>query len=771
MSEHIPSASHWGHFSVEVSDGEVIGITAADYDPDPSPILASIPTTLKHPTRIARPMVRAGYLERGPGKTNDRRGSDRFVPLGWDEVSDLLAGELQRVKREHGNEAIFAGSYGWASAGRFHHAQSQVHRFLNGFGGYTASLNTYSTAAMSVILPYILGSKDELRDSTMSWDMLAEHSELVVMFGGIPVKNAQVNPGGLGSHMVRGGLEKAREHGVQFVNLSPLRDDSLDTLDAQWLAVRPSTDTAVLLGLAHTVLELGRQDDDFLASNCVGYERFRDYIMGREDGQPKTAKWAAAISGLEASAIRDLAERMTTKRTFISLSWSVQRTHHGEQPYWACVSLAAMLGQLGLPGAGVGFGYGAIGGIGRPTRNVPLPTFPQGRNPTRAFIPVARITDLLLHPRRTIDYNGQRVTFPETKLVYWCGGNPFHHHQDLNRLLAAWRRPDTIVIQDPWWTPAARHADIVLPATTVLERNDIGVARHDPHMTVMRQAVAPVGEARSDFDIFRGLAKRLGFEDTFTDGRSEMEWLEHMYEVARQQAAAQAIAMPDFETFWTQGSFRFPDPDDQPVQFADFRAAPERHPLTTPSGKVELFSETIDAYGYDDCPGHAAWMEPCEWLGSPEAERFPLHLVSNQPHTRLHSQLDPGTTSVLSKIDGREPARIHPDEAARRGIADGDVVRIFNDRGACLAGMRLSEDVRPEVIELATGAWLDPLEPGVIDPAAPGSLCVHGNPNVLTRDIGTSKLAQGPSAHTALVQVERYDGELPAIKVFEPPSG
>ena len=686
------------------------------------------------------------------------------MPMDWDRALDLLANELGRVKTDHGNKAIFAGCYGWASAGRFHHAQSQIHRFLNLFGGYTYSVDTYSTAALTVLLPYIVGEKPYIWQNCTSWPVVAEHADTIVMFGGVPLKNTQVNPGGSGRHIVRESLERCRQRGVEFINLSPLRDDAAKFLDTKWLALRPNTDAAVMLGLAHRIIEMGAHDQGFLDSHCVGFARFRDYVLGISDGTPKDADWAASISGLPADEIRALAERMTKGRTFIVLSWSIQRSHHGEQPYWAGTALAALLGQIGMPGGGFGFGYGAIGGMGNPTIDLPLPTLGQGRNPVETFIPVARITDLLNRPGDTIDYNGKRLTFPDIRLVYWCGGNPFHHHQDLNALIAAWKKPDTIVIQDPWWTPPARHADIVLPATSPLERNDIGVAKLDPYMTAMYQAVEPVGQARNDYDIFSGLAGRLGFQSAFTEDRTEMEWLRHMYEVSRQQVAEKGITTPGFDDFWSEGSFRFPDPEEQPVLFKAFREDPVANPLTTPTGKIELYSETIAGYHYDDCPGHPVWMEPCEWLGAPLANRFPLHLISNQPSTRLHSQLDPGATSVANKIRGREPMRLNPLDAEKRGISQNDIVRVFNDRGACLAGARITDDVREGVVELSTGAWYDPLEPGT-----PGTLCVHGNPNVLTPDIGTSRLAQGPSAHTALVEVERYTGELPEIRVFEPP--
>ncbi len=335
--------------------------------------------------------------------------------------------------------------------------------------------------------------------------------------------------------------------------------------------------------------------------------------------------------------------------------------------------------------------------------------------------------------------------------------------EDLNRLIAAWRRPETVVVHEPFWNPLARHADIVLPATTALERNDIGGGSRDNFLFAMPQAIPPVGQARNDYDIFTGLAERLGVGEAFTEGRDEAAWLRHLYDEFRQQSNA----FPDFDTFWRQGHIEYEDDPGAPshkVLLADFRADPERHPLATPSGRIELHSETIAGFGYDDCPPHPAWLEPYEWLGSPLAERYPLHLNSNQPSTRLHSQWDHGPTSQAAKVKGREPIRLHPEDAARRGIQDGDLVRVFNDRGACLAGAVISDAVRPGVVQLATGAWYDPVEPGRI-----GSLDAQGNPNVLTRDKGTSKLAQGPTAHTTLVEVECYGGEPPPVRAYDPP--
>ena len=424
--------------------------------------------------------------------------------------------------------------------------------------------------------------------------------------------------------------------------------------------------------------------------------------------------------------------------------------------------LAAMLGQIGLPGGGVGYGYAAESAAGNPVRPMRGLSLPQGENPVETFIPVARVADMLLSPGQPFDFNGRRMNYPDIRLVYWCGGNPFHHHQDLNRLVQAWQRPETVVVHEPWWNALARHADIVLPATTPLERNDIGRASNDAYVYAMHQAIAPVGDARNDHDIFAGLAARLGFGERFTEGRDEMQWLRHLYDVFRQQAARERITLPDFDTFWEEAEIALPLEDNERVLFADFRADPAKHPLSTPSGRIEIFSETIDGFDYDDCAGHPRWYEPAEWLGGRSADRYPLHLVSNQPKTRLHSQLDCGKISTAGKVDGREPVLIHPDDAAARGIADGDPVRLYNDRGSCLASARITGSVRPGVVVLPTGAWYDP--------DAPGGLDRHGNPNVLTLDKGTSRLGQGSSAHTALIELARAEGPIPPVAAFTPPT-
>jgi biotin/methionine sulfoxide reductase len=760
------TSTHWGVYDVHVERGEIARVTPFVHDPDPSPIGQSLVGTVTGPVRVRRPAIRKSWLEHGPGAATDKRGCEPFVEVSWNEALDLVAKDLQRVTQTYGNSAIFAGSYGWSSAGRFHHAQSQVHRFMNAIGGYVAHVGTYSLGAARTLLPRILMDMDAMRAQHTPWSELEKHCQLMVAFGGIPSKNAQVNSGGTSQHLVRPALKRMAEAGTKFVNVSPLRGDLADAPGAEWIPIRPNTDAAFMLALAHTLIRENLHDRAFLDRYAAGFEDFRRYVMGETDGTPKSAQWAAAICDVPASTIETLARRMAASRTVVNVAWALQRADHGEQPYWLGITLACLLGQVGTPGGGFALAYGPVNAEGTNGRPFSGPVLPQGTNPVKTPIPCARITDMLENPGAAYDFNGQRCTYPDIRLIYWAGGNPFHHHQDLNRFVRAWRgKPETIVVNEQYWNASAKFADVVLPATTMLERDDIGSTSRDRYMIAMKRALDPVGEARDDYSIFSGLAERFGAREKFTEGRTASAWLRHLYEVSAERAQKFDIELPSFEAFWSEGYIELPPQKEPAVMMKPFRDDPDANRLPTPSGKIEIGSSTIASFGYDDCLGHPAWYEPAEWLGSDLAKRYPLHLVSHQPSTRLHSQYDHGSVSIASKVQDREAMTMHPEDATARGIEAGDVVRIYNDRGACLAGVKIDDGVKRGVVVLPTGAWFDPL-----DPATPGSLEKHGNPNVLTLDKGTSKLTQGCSAHTCLVEVEKFEGELPRITAFDPPS-
>jgi biotin/methionine sulfoxide reductase len=759
----VESSSHWGTYVAHVSaDGELLEVRPHADDPDAAPAIGNVADAQRARSRVTRPAVRRRWLEHGPGPDAARGDpDDEYVELDWETVLDLVAAEFERVRSSYGNAAIFGGSYGWASAGRFHHAQSQIHRFLNRIGGYTASVNDYSRGASLVTLPHLIGPRTmmELRMKPASWLDVAAHTDLLVSFGGLRRSNSWVVPGGHHRH-VGSGLARRAGASTRVVSFSPAAEDAYEELDAETTALMPGTDVTVMLALIHTLVVDDLADWEFLGRYTVGAEAVRDYVLGVDDGVAKTPEWAEAISRAPASRIRALAHEMAAGRTLINVAYAVQRGEHGEQPVFGALTLAAFLGQIGLPGGGFAHGYGSMGDYGTGVTPMRGPVFPQGANPVEEFIPCARIADMLLGPGETYAYDCAERRYPEIRLAFWAGGNPFHHHQDLQRLRRAFARLDTFIVDETHWTATAKHADIVLPVAMTLERDDMAVGNGDRRLRVSAKAVDPPGEAREEFQILADLARGLGAD--FDEGLDSWGWLQKLYEDWR--AAPGAPPAPPFEQFWADGGVDLPQVPYEDAVFTAFRADPEAHPLDTPSGRIELYCAELAAWGRPDAPPHASWLEPTYWWGSPLAAEFDLHLLCHQPSHRLHSQQDMGAASQSTKVAGREPIRLHPDDAAPRGLSDGDVVRVRSPQGSLLAGVVLTDGLMRGVAQMHTGAWFDGSAPEVAD-------CIAGNVNVLTRDVGTSALAQATTGAHVLVAVERYDGPLPPLRAYDPPRG
>ena len=773
----ILTGSHWGAFRAKVEAGRMVGIRPWEKDPRPSPALQGILDSVYSPTRIKYPMVRRAFLEHGPGADPEGRGDGDFVRVTWDQALDLVVKELQRVERVHGPLATFAGSYGWKSPGKLHNCQNLLRRMMRLKGGFVNASGDYSTGASQVIMPYVVGSL-EVYEQCTAWPVVVESTELMVFWGADPVNNCQI--GWLvADHGAYPGLEALRAKGTKVICIDPVRTETCAMLNAEWLAPQPQTDVALMLGIAHTVFVENLHDATFLAKFTTGFDKFQRYLTGEADGTPKTAEWASAICEIPADAIKDLARRFAKQRTMLASGYSLQRQHHGEQAHWMLVTLASMLGQIGLPGGGYGLSYHYANGGSPAANSTVLTGITDGTKASQgsdwlsgsgaASIPVSRIVEMLERPGEPFDFNGTRPNYPDIKLIYWAGGNPFAHHQDRNRMVRAWHKVETFIVHDFQWTATARRADIVLPATTAYERNDIEQIGDYALSSIlaMKKVIDPVFEARSDYDIFADISARLGKGDDFTQGRSEMDWIRAFYEGARVQARGKGMEMPVFEVFWqTDDALAFPITQDGLgyVQHKDFRDDPLLNPLGTASGRIEIYSNDIAKMNYDDCPPHPTWMEPVERLGGPTT-RYPLHIASSHPKYRLHSQLCGTALRDTYAIAGREPCMIHPADAAARGIRDGDVVRVFNDRGQILAGARISDAIRPGVIRVNEGGWYDP-----VDPREPGSLCRYGDVNTLTVGIGTSKLAQGNCGHTAVGDVEKYQGTPPPVSVFAAPT-
>ena len=404
-----PHSSHWGAFLARIDEGEVRVRPHPD-DPDPAPILANVESAADSKARVASPAFRRGWLENGPGPAL-RASDDAFVAVPWDEALDITAAELERVYREHGPGSVFGGSYGWSSAGRVHHAQSQVHRFLNVMGGYVRSVNTYSAGAAEVILPHVFAPYYSLVSNTVTWADIAAHGRLIVAFGGMPERTRYVHSGGPSRHRADGALRAARRAGVEFVVVSPLRDDDPDHLEATWVPARPTTDVALMLGIAHTLVVEDCTTGPFSMAGARAMARSNATCSAMRTVRPRMPPGLRHQRVAEAK-ITGLARRMAAGPTLITVAHGLQRAEHGEQPVWMAITLAAMLGGIGLPGAGFAYALGIFANIGEAPVTVEMPSFPQGRNPVGTFIPVARIADMLLRPGESFDYDGAAAGLP-----------------------------------------------------------------------------------------------------------------------------------------------------------------------------------------------------------------------------------------------------------------------------------------------------------------------------------------------------------------------
>jgi len=731
-------ASHFGYY--EVGPGPVL--KPFRHDPDPSPVGLAYLDLARHPARILQPMVRRGWLN---GDGGAARGEDLYEPLTADQAAELVSAELRRVRTEYGNQGIFGGSYGWASAGRFHHAQSQLKRFLNCAGGFVSARNTYSYGTAKVLIPHVLGQEFSEPDGLCpSWDQICANAKFFLAFGGLRRSNAQVEAGGTGQHHVAGWIKTFRDAGGEMLTLSP---DASDAPAGRHMFIKPGSDTAAMLAMAKTLLDENLADMRFLERCTMGAEHFIAYLHGRTDGIAKTAEWAAGATGIAAEDLKALARRLAASPSLINLSWSLQRARFGEQPYWAAIALAACVGQMGQPGTGLALGLGAVSSCGQPNRRLRGPSLPQGHNAVAEFIPVARITDMLERPGDELAYNGEKIRLPAIRLVWWAGGNPFHHHQDLNRLARAWKRPDTVIVLDNVWTATARHADIVLPSAMPFERNDIAASSRDNWIAFSKQVLPPPEGVETDHQVLARIAEKLGFRAQFTENLDELGWLRRLYAGYRTEFPE----LPDWDAFREAGFARL-DPDETApvpaVPLAEFVKEPDHFPLSTPSGRIELYSEVIAGMHYDDCPAHPAFLE--EPRGT--ADALSLTLLSPQPATRLHSQLDGAAPARDSRRDGIEPIRVHPSDILAAGLQDGEIVEARNERGAVIVRVMADSNLMPGTASLPTGGWYRPVKDKDGSPIDLG-----GNPNTLTADCGSSRLSQGASANHPRIRLQPID--------------
>lgn len=774
------SGSHWGAFRAHVYAGKVQEIKPLESDSNPTEMLNGIKGIIYSPSRVRYPMVRLDWLKKHKYSA-ETRGDNRFIRVTWDEALDLFYRELERIQKDYGPWALHAGQTGWRQTGQFHSCTSHMQRAVGMHGNFITKVGDYSTGAGQTILPYVLGSTEVYAQGT-SWSEILKNSDNIILWANDPVKNLQVG-WNCETHQSFPYLEQLKEKvakgEINVISVDPVKNKTQRFLQNDHLYINPMTDVAFMLAIAHVLYNEDLYDKKFIETYCLGFEDFIKYVQGEsKDKIEKTPEWAAEICGVSADKIREFARMLVNGRTQILMGWCIQRQEHGEQPYWAAAVVAAMVGQIGLPGGGISYGH-HYSGIGVPSTGFAAPGgFPrnldQGMKPKwdnddfngySKTIPVARWIDCLLEPGKEIRYNGSKVKLPGYKMMVISGNNPWHHHQDRNRMKKAFKKLHTVVTIEFAWTATCRFSDIVLPACTQWERNDIDVygSYSGKGLIAMHRLVDPLFQSKTDFEIFTELTRRFGRHNEYTRGMDEMQWVRSLYDDCR-AANKDKFDMPEFDEFWEKSVLDFGE--GQPwVRHADFRKDPEINALGTPSGFIEITSRKIGRYGYEHCQEHPMWFEKTERShGGPGSDKYPFWLQSCHPDKRLHSQMcESEEFRATYAVQGREPVYINPLDAKEKGIKDGDLVRVFNDRGQLLAGAVLTDSYPRGVIRIEEGAWYGPLN------EKEGAICTYGDPNTLTMDIGSSELAQATSANTCIVEFEKFKGKVPPVTSFGGP--
>ena len=701
-----------------------------------------------NPDRLKYPMKRVG-----------KRGEGKFKRISWDEALTEIAQSLRKNIEAYGNESIYlnygTGTLGGTMTRSWPPGATMVARLMNCIGGYLNHYGDYSTAQIAVALDYTYGGGWALGNSMAD----IENTKLIVLFGNNPAET-RMSGGGL-TYCIE--QAKARSN-AKLIIIDPRYNDTGAGREDEWIPIRPGTDAALVAAMAYVMITENLIDKPFLDKYCVGFDEvtmpagapknghYKAYILGEgADGIAKTPDWAAAITGIPASRIISLAREIaTTKPAFIAQGWGPQRRSNGEFISRAIAMLPILTGNVGIHGGNTGARESAYG--------LPFVRMPTLTNPVQASIPMFLWTDAIVRgPQMTALTDGirgvEKLSAPIKFIWNYAGNCLINQHAQINRtheILQDESQCEMIVTIDNHLTSTAKYSDILLPDCTASEQMDFALDAYVANMNYVifaDQVIQPSFECRNIYQMLSDLAEKLGVKEQFTEGRTQEEWLRHIYAQSREALPE----LPSFEEFRAQGIFKKVDPNGCFVAYEDFRRDPEKHPLQTPSGKIEIYSSRLAEIAktwqlaegdvIDPLPIH---VQSFEHYGDPLMEKYPLQLSGFHYKARTHSTY--GNVDVLQAANPQE-MWINPLDAASRQIKDGDKVRIFNDRGEVRVDAKVTPRIMPGVVGLGEGAWHDADMFGdKIDHAG----CI----NVLTTQ-RPSPLAKGNPQHSNLVQVER----------------
>ncbi len=744
------------------------------------------------PARIRYPLKRVGFQPGGKSDVSNR-GKGEFVRITWEEALDVMGNELKRIKETYGNGAICSMSSGHGQKRTVH--DRAMERLLNAFGGHTPMLRNpdsfegwYWGGEHVWGFSWNVGMMDQ-RDLL---EDVMQNTKLLVCWAADELTTLWIY-----GHDHAEWTQWLRELGIKKIHISPDLNQAAGKLTSKWIPVRTGTDAALAAAIAYVWIEEGTYEKDYVQTHGYGFDKWKDYVTGAaEDRVPKTPEWAEKITGIKARVIRALAREWASKSTSVALLFGgACRTPYATEWARMIIFLQAMQG-LGKPGVNFftissaaprNFQIKAI-----PSLEAGADTHPQ--NPVKQCIYQTVLPTAVTNP--PVKWYGgmfpssMLVIFGHTPDVNWTPGHyPSEGYSEIkmmwldtvsritnwncgNKWIEAYKSPkiEFIAVQHPWLEGDALYADLIMPATTVLEQDDIvslvfgfpghGSGYNNDVSVYMKKCIEPVGEAKSDYDIYSAVAERLGVLKEFSEGRSVDDWIKMLF---AKSGLPEVISFDDFKK---KGYYvhKFPDDWERKPGLRWYYEQPEGSGLQTASGKFEFYSQNLAKYFPDDkerppVPHYIAeGPTHQESITSARAKKYPLLVESPHPRYRFHSRYSPvswlneiGPVYRIYKNDHYyEAVWINPVDAKPRGIVQGDVVRIYNERGALLAGAHVTERIMPGSIRIPNGASIRPAEPGKPYQDDAGVI------NLITPYATTSANAFGMVITAFLAQVEKW---------------
>lgn len=691
--------------------------------------------TFLNPDRLRYPMRRVG-----------KRGEGKFRRISWEEAVEAIAQSIDHTAKDYGPASRFV-LYGTGVCGIMRPA-SLLSRLLSLNGGFLDAYNSYSSACVTAISNYVYGNAAGGSSAATQLDtrlmILWSSNPAETIFG--PERNYY--------------LSQLKKKGVKIIAVDPRLSQTAAAYADDWFAIRPSTDAALADAMAYVIWEEGLQNQAFMDKYCLGFdedhmpegvpagESYHAYLFGQKDGIAKTPEWAEPITGIEAHRIRTLArEYATAKPACIDAGFGAQRHGNGEQSARALMMLSCLTGNVGISGGGSASNTSRL-----PEHTVMGNFLNTTKNPYPASIPTFLWTKAIeegteLEPLRD-GLRGTEKLESNIKLLFCIASDILiNQHSNINdtiRILSDESKCETIVCSDIFMTPSARYADLLLPATSVFEgENLIGSWSGSNYYLKNNPVIRPLFDCRFEWDWLKEVADKLGLYDAFIDGKPEVShWLEANYAILRQKEPE----LPDYETFSREGGWQFVK-QNRVVAYEQEIADPVNHPFPTPSGKIEIFSKRLyDIHRLDSEVMPIPCYTPCP-EGPEDAlrEKYPLQLIGWHTRRRCHSIHDNNEWQDEVEKPG---VWMHPADAEARGIANGQLVDVFNDRGCVRIPAVVTVRIRQGVAAIAQGAWFTPDGQGVD---------TRGCINVLTSTGKPTPICKGNPQHTNLVEIRKAE--------------